>query len=667
MKRRFRRQERALAGRRAAAAARGLACAVLLASALGAARADISLSPGPAFEIGSVPEVIATADFDRDGLPDVASLEPGSSAIVILFGDQTRTLGRIGVVGVTARLDTFAVGDANGDGFADLISLTNTTDSVYISSGNGAGSFLLPSRVDVGRRPVDVALGNFDGARGNDLVVAAQDDDDIYILLNRGGSAGFLSERPLIVGNRPKRVGTGDLNGDGLDDIVVLNTGLPNDDDVSVLLNPGNGVFNRQVRYGVGPRSKDLAVVDTNQDGAPDIVVLNGKTVVGRSNAFTVSVLLNRTEMRDDKRVGTGAFDAAQDVEASCPATIGGVPVFCDPRRLAVADFDGDGFIDIAVSFTTLAKVGVLFTPGVVTALAGYGDGSFGQTEQANVGARPAGIAPADFNGDHVSDLAVAEQGTSSIRIVLGLPPAQRAIGESCTSGVQCASGFCTDTVCCLTASCPADELCNYAGVEGTCSREPAPTATPTETPPPPTATALATGAPCEAGTPPACAAELFCTDGRCCASAACAAGERCDLPGSAGQCAPLHAEGGVCEQESDCAAGLHCEADGDAGRVCVAPAPPTPTTTTPPTETPSPMATRTGGGVCTGNCPCAGDCDNDSRVTVDEILALVAIGLDRAEVSGCRAGDSSGDGRITVDEIVAAAHNAVSGCSPPP
>jgi hypothetical protein len=60
---------------------------------------------------------------------------------------------------------------------------------------------------------------------------------------------------------------------------------------------------------------------------------------------------------------------------------------------------------------------------------------------------------------------------------------------------------------------------------------------------------------------------------------------------------------------------------------------------------------------------PCAGDCNGNGTVTVDEILTMVNIALGNRPVSSCFAGDLNGDGQITVDEILVAVNNALNGC----
>jgi hypothetical protein len=62
----------------------------------------------------------------------------------------------------------------------------------------------------------------------------------------------------------------------------------------------------------------------------------------------------------------------------------------------------------------------------------------------------------------------------------------------------------------------------------------------------------------------------------------------------------------------------------------------------------------------------CAGDCDGDGEVSVDQVLILVNIALDSTPVSSCTAGDGNGDGEITIDEIIAALGHALTACPGP-
>lgn len=87
---------------------------------------------------------------------------------------------------------------------------------------------------------------------------------------------------------------------------------------------------------------------------------------------------------------------------------------------------------------------------------------------------------------------------------------------------------------------------------------------------------------------------------------------------------------------------------------------------TTDPTATPNPSATTVTTSTATATPElCAGDCDKDGRVTVDEIPTMVNIALGNSSLFSCEAGNSNHDGQVTVDEILAAVSNALGGCLP--
>jgi hypothetical protein len=91
----------------------------------------------------------------------------------------------------------------------------------------------------------------------------------------------------------------------------------------------------------------------------------------------------------------------------------------------------------------------------------------------------------------------------------------------------------------------------------------------------------------------------------------------------------------------------------------------PEPTDTPGPTDTPAATATGTPTEASITPTPiaCVGDCNDDGRVTVDELVRAVNIALGNSFVSTCRQVDPSGDGQVTVDEILQAVNAALTGC----
>ncbi|HSQ00019.1 MAG TPA: trypsin-like peptidase domain-containing protein [Candidatus Dormibacteraeota bacterium] len=90
----------------------------------------------------------------------------------------------------------------------------------------------------------------------------------------------------------------------------------------------------------------------------------------------------------------------------------------------------------------------------------------------------------------------------------------------------------------------------------------------------------------------------------------------------------------------------------------------PTPTATPTPqptaTSTASPEPTQTP----TEMPACLGDCGGDRRVTVDELILMVTIGLGMVPVDSCPNGDADHDGQVAISEVIASVRHALDGCA---
>ena len=89
------------------------------------------------------------------------------------------------------------------------------------------------------------------------------------------------------------------------------------------------------------------------------------------------------------------------------------------------------------------------------------------------------------------------------------------------------------------------------------------------------------------------------------------------------------------------------------------------------PTPTPSPMASATASvapsaivsATPTARPPCAGDCNGDGAVTINELITGVTIALGTQPLAACPGFDTSGDGQVAINELVAAVNHALAGC----
>jgi hypothetical protein len=285
-----------------------------------------------------------------------------------------------------------AVADFNGDGFPDLAIANSGGNNVTVLLGNGSGGFTAASGspFSAGNSPQSVAVGDFNNDGHPDLAVADHMANQVTVLLGNG-SGGFTTDTssPFAVGGGPVSVAVGDFNGDGNADLAVANYG----GGVTVLLGNGSGGFTAAsgspFSAGSGPQS--VAVADFNGDGFPDLAVAD-------TNGNNVTVLLGN---------GSGGFTAA----SGSPFSTGN-----SPQSVAVGDFNGDGYPDIAT-----ANAG----DNNVTVLLGDGSGGFTAATGSpfSAGNTPESLAVGDFNGVGLPGLAIANGGDNDVTLLLNSAP----------------------------------------------------------------------------------------------------------------------------------------------------------------------------------------------------------------------------------------------------
>src|SRR3989442_8297825 len=152
----------------------------------------------------------------------------------------------------------------------------------------------------VGTAPVAIAVGDFNGDGKPDLAVANSASNNVSILLNNGDGA-FQAAVNYAVGTSPQALAAGDFNGDGKLDLIVVNPGdLTNNRPgvVNLLLGNGDGSFRAPVQIHTSQFPISVAVGDFNNDQKLD-------AVIGDQSAETLSTVLGR---------GDGTFQSAQTI-----------------------------------------------------------------------------------------------------------------------------------------------------------------------------------------------------------------------------------------------------------------------------------------------------------------------------------------------------------------
>jgi hypothetical protein len=284
------------------------------------------------------------ADINGDGRPDLVSwrespVSEGKEKFQVALGLAGGGFGAPSTYQVSTFVTGIVAADSNSDGFQDL----------YVNQA-----------VAIGIPCVELWLGHADGK----LTQATNTGD---------------SECSFAIPNGATfDIAIGDLNGDGIMDLVQFGMALPGTPDaLRVFLVDANGTINVGTLYAANRGIYDVVIQDWNGDGAPDLVALGG----------SLAVYLNK---------GNGTFGDEMDC---------GVAAF-SPR--VIADFNRDGHPDVAFCMT-----------GGVGILLGMGECQFQPMAEYPLTGGVYSLVHVDLNGDGPEDLVV-RTADDSIILLLG-------------------------------------------------------------------------------------------------------------------------------------------------------------------------------------------------------------------------------------------------------
>jgi hypothetical protein len=250
---------------------------------------DGTLQPPQPFEAGSGPHGISMADFNRDGLLDLAVANLGgypqrATTAAVLLGRGDGTFAAPQLYDAGHALTGIATGDFNADGNPDLALSSGDSAEVSVLLGNGNGTLRSKAAYGAGSSPKSVATGYLNGDQMLDLVVTDHWSDTVSVLLGNGDGT-FQPRTTCDTGRNPAWVTIADLNRDGFADLAVADWFSTT---VTVLEGNGNGSFDAGVGLGAAAAPEKVVVADFDGDAQPDLAVAN-------YFAASVSILLNRT------------------------------------------------------------------------------------------------------------------------------------------------------------------------------------------------------------------------------------------------------------------------------------------------------------------------------------------------------------------------------------
>ncbi len=344
------------------------------------------------------------ADLNGDHIPDGVGVNTTLNSTSVTMtsyvgkangsftAKQTFTISPVTLSGqqlTFQQLDSYGLGDVTGDGNADLVYIAQGFDApggypgFFVATGNGDGTFQTPVWVqgpsfvpapdnDYGETLSGLIVADVNGDGKADLVYTYSDEDyqtqtyyqGIAVQLSTG-SGSFAAPQVIQTyksttaptSNAPQVVQVGHTRPGGALDLFVLNTtNTSGTISYSLQLYPGNGdgtfgtATTPKVADNIGPPAfgsalGQIVLADMNGDGKPDLITL-GSTANAAQGEVAISL-----------GNGDGTFQAPAIQDVGVGSSLG--------WGLAVADFNGDGKKDVAITgFDPPLDTGILLGNG---------------------------------------------------------------------------------------------------------------------------------------------------------------------------------------------------------------------------------------------------------------------------------------------------------------
>ena len=297
---------------------------------------DGSLANATAYAAGSRPESLAVGDVNRDSKTDIVAANYDSNTISVFLQQADGSFAARVTYVTNSGPDALAIGDINNDGLADIAvsHWTAANIGVFIQTSAGTISPMItyPSP-QAGSDDISIADINHDGK--NDLIKmngqGLNPNLSVYLQNETGTLASAVSYSVTDCGSfcLSHGIGTGDVTGDGLTDIVVSYGGNRSTSRIAVFAQSQDGSLQSPVAYNAYDLPKPVEVADVNRDGLADVLVAHDVW-----NALSVFVQQNNGTLSD--------------------YSLYPIPYSrYQPQGLAVGDLNQDGLSDVAIADST--------------------------------------------------------------------------------------------------------------------------------------------------------------------------------------------------------------------------------------------------------------------------------------------------------------------------
>ncbi len=334
----------------------------------------------------------ASADFNRDGYPDVAVGTNGAIEVYFSTG-QGSSFGPANSYPLPQDPTDFIAVDVNNDGWPDMVVLPSQgATQVQVLINNGDGSFHIGTPIQLAASAGDyISAGDVNNDGKVDLVIeelvsftvsatANSKKTDVFVVYKGNGDGTFTRGQTIALPGLASRPVVYDLNQDGNLDIAA--TANKN---AVIFWGNGDGTFRGPTTIPASDSNGDngLTVADFNNDSKPDLAIMTSQYCGSACGVNTVYLYLGD---------GAGNFTLKSSAVMNYVSAGG---------EISAADINDDQNMDVFVQNPAN------FGGGIVYAL-GNGDGTLGsQYELSGADNNPSGLAIRDINLDSRPDVLI--------------------------------------------------------------------------------------------------------------------------------------------------------------------------------------------------------------------------------------------------------------------
>jgi hypothetical protein len=394
----------------------------------------------------AIPTALAVADFDLDGRADLAILSD--------FSQSVELLSKLGAAGAQRRCSYYigqtpcglAALDIDADGKPDIAVANRDTQGLGLLCGDGQGALRVGAVLALEDFPMFMAAPASHGADDALRLVALNaKSNSISAVVFEGGSLRSLAGVPC--GSEPHAPQIAELDGQPGLDALFLVAGL-NGSDLCLYHGDFSGKLSPAASLELGRGASDLALLDVDGDGAPELAVCDPKgaelllleheaargKIAALSTAARLAVpslprALTPIELDGDpapelacvlgspgERVGIAWIDARRTASGALQlAELGFTPLAGAPTEAAACDLNGDGRMDLAVLVNQASDSEAGMWVALVRGPGGPAD--FSASSPIATGMHPRGITAGDADGDGRAEVFVSVQTSTLVEV----------------------------------------------------------------------------------------------------------------------------------------------------------------------------------------------------------------------------------------------------------